>query len=140
SMPRAVPMKRISAPNCFFSCWAMARAGITWPPVPPPAMMMRMKFSCAFYGRVENRDIDLIGLTLSGRLVARMIRGRMIRDGGCASGVPPPPPHFLIKVFILKLVTRKVFILKLLTGSQLMDWSLESMVYAPSLLQSIYSK
>jgi hypothetical protein len=57
---------------------------------------MRMKFFCAFYGLLENRATDLIGLNLSGRFFARMIR-----DGGCASGVPPLPPLFLFKVFIL---------------------------------------
>src|SRR5215467_11673239 len=54
-MPRAVPMNSTSASNCFLSCWAMASAGMTCPPVPPPAMMTRMLNSKIYHGDTEAR-------------------------------------------------------------------------------------
>src|ERR1700678_3600895 len=41
-MPRAVPMKQISAAYACLRAPAIARAGMTWPPVPPPAIMTRI--------------------------------------------------------------------------------------------------
>src|SRR5208282_2213166 len=76
-MPRAVPIKRISAPNCFLSCWAMARAGITWPPVPPPAMMTRMKFG--FLGSVCRPRLTC---QPAQRLRVRSARNPPLRDDG----------------------------------------------------------
>src|SRR5215470_7918794 len=88
SMPRGVPMKSNSAARDFLSSWAMASAGMTCPPVPPPARTTRILRLSMFAGRLSMMEARGAagcepGASKSGRLSVRQARRGGRRVGRC---------------------------------------------------------